>query len=115
MGILGTIILIFLIVHFKDYWYVYKFGSIPLDEKGNKDLYLIVVSSFRQGWYVLVYEISFLALGFHLLHGFFSAIRTFGLYHPKYVKAVRILGWFYSAAITLGFMIIPVYIYFNQV
>lgn len=113
MGILGTIILVFLVIHFKDYWYVYKFGGLPLDGKGNKDLYSIVISSFQQGWYVIIYEISFLALGFHLLHGFFSATRTIGLYHPKYAKAVRVFGWIYSLLITLGFMLIPLYIYFN--
>lgn len=113
MGILGTIILIFLLIHFKDYWYVYKFGALPLDSEGNKDLYTIVISSFQQGWYVLIYEISFLALGFHLLHGFFSATRTLGLYHPKYAKAARFFGYVYSLLITLGFMFIPIYIYFN--
>lgn len=113
MGILGTIILVFLIIHFKDYWYEYKFGGLPLDSKGNKDLYQIVISSFQQGWYVTVYEISFLALGFHLLHGFFSATRTVGLYHPKYAKALRVFGWIYSVVLTLGFMLIPLYIYFN--
>jgi succinate dehydrogenase / fumarate reductase cytochrome b subunit len=114
MGILGTILLIFLIIHFKDYWYIYKFGSLPLDEKGNKDLYKIVIASFQQGWYVLLYEISFLALGFHLLHGFFSATRTLGLYHPKYMSVVRWFGIGYTFLITAGFMIIPVYIFFNQ-
>lgn len=114
MGVLGTIILIFLVIHFKDYWYVYKFGTLPLDAKGNKDLYELVVSSFEQGWYVLIYEICFLALGFHLLHGFYSAVRTVGLYHPKFVKAVKIFGWIYTLIITLGFMLIPIYVYFNQ-
>ena len=113
MGILGTIILIFLVIHFKDYWYVYKFGHLPLDAKGNKDLYLIVISSFQQGWYVILYELSFIALGFHLLHGFFSASRTLGLYHPKYAKVVRVFGWAYSLLITFGFMLIPLYVYFN--
>ncbi|MFW0718649.1 succinate dehydrogenase cytochrome b subunit [Pedobacter sp. N23S346] len=113
MGVLGTIILIFLIIHFKDYWYVYKFGSLPLDAKGNKDLYTLVISSFQQGWYVIIYELSFIALGFHLLHGFFSASRTLGLYHPKYAVAIRVVGWIYSLAITMGFMLIPIYIYFN--
>jgi succinate dehydrogenase / fumarate reductase cytochrome b subunit len=113
MGVLGTILLLFLIVHFKDYWYAYKFTALPVDANGNKDLYEIVVSSFSQAWYVIIYEISFLALGFHLLHGFFSASRTLGLYHPKYAKAVKIIGWFYSLAITGGFMAIPLYIYFK--
>lgn len=114
MGILGTIILIFLVIHFKDFWYVYMFTALPLDIAGNKDLYTIVVKAYEQLWYVLIYEISFIALGFHLLHGFFSAARTLGLYHPKYVRAVKILGWVYTAIITLGFMAIPLYIHFTK-
>ncbi|MFT3827498.1 MAG: succinate dehydrogenase cytochrome b subunit [Chitinophagaceae bacterium] len=111
MGLLGTIILLFLIIHFKDYWYQYKFTTLPLDAAGYKDLYTIVIESYTQWWYVLIYEIAFVALGFHLLHGFFSAARTLGLYHPKYVKWIRIAGWIYTAAITAGFMAIPVYVY----
>ena len=113
MGILGTILLVFFVIHFKDYWYVYKFTELPLDANGNKDLYEIVVRSFSELWYVIIYEIAFLALGFHLLHGFVSASRTLGLYHPKYTKAVKIIGWVYTLAITAGFMAIPLYIYFK--
>lgn len=113
MGILGTIILLFLIIHFKDFWYVYKFTDLPIDTAGNKDLYQVVIQAYSQLWYVIIYEISFIALGFHLLHGFFSASRTLGLYHPKYVKAVKITGWIYTVIITGGFMAIPLYIYFK--
>nr|WP_315222742.1 succinate dehydrogenase cytochrome b subunit [uncultured Flavobacterium sp.] len=113
MGILGTILLLFLIIHFKDFWYVYQFTELPLDSKGHKDLYAIVVHSYSQFWYVLIYEISLVALGFHLLHGFFSASGTLGLYHPKYIKAVKIIGWVYTLIITGGFMAIPLYIYFK--
>jgi succinate dehydrogenase / fumarate reductase cytochrome b subunit len=111
MGILGTILLLFLIVHFKDFWYVYKFTNLPVDAAGNKDLYEIVVQSYSQLWYVIIYEVSFIALGFHLLHGFFSASRTMGLYHPKYVKVIKVFGWGYTLIITGGFMAIPLYIY----
>ncbi|OUL62413.1 succinate dehydrogenase cytochrome b subunit [Flavobacterium sp. AJR] len=111
MGILGTILLLFLIIHFKDFWYVYKFTNLPVDAAGNKDLYEIVVQSYSQLWYVIIYEVSFIALGFHLLHGFFSASRTMGLYHPKYVKVIKVFGWGYTLIITGGFMAIPLYIY----
>ena len=114
MGLLGTIILLFLIIHFKDFWYVFNFKALPLDEKGNKDLYTVVIKAYKEWWYVLLYEISFIALGFHLLHGFFSAARTLGLYHPRYVQAVKIFGWVYTAFITLGFMLIPIYIYLKN-
>ncbi|EHQ29056.1 succinate dehydrogenase cytochrome b subunit [Mucilaginibacter paludis] len=113
MGLLGTIILLFLVIHFKDFWYQYDFKELPLDSASNKDMYTVVVETFRQWWYVLIYEAAFIALGFHLLHGFFSAARTLGLYHPKYAKWVNVLGWVYTAFITLGFMFIPLYIYFK--
>ena len=114
MGFLGTLILIFLIIHFKDYWYVYKFGSPPLDVEGNKDLYLIVVDSFKELWYVILYVIAIIALGLHLIHGVSSAFRTLGLYHEKYIKWMKYIGYLFSIFITIGFAIIPVLIYLKQ-
>lgn len=114
MGILGTFILVFLVFHFKDFWYRYKFGALPLDASGNKDLYSIVIGVYQDWWYVLFYVFSMFALGFHLLHGFFSAARSLGVYHPKYVLWIRNFGKWYSYVITLGFAIIPVYIYLTR-
>jgi len=114
MGVLGTLILIFLVFHFKDFWYQYKFGNMPQDESGHKDLYAIVIAAYQNWWYVLFYVLSMFALGYHLLHGFYSAARSLGLYHPKYVLWVRVFGTGYSYVITIGFAIIPVYIYLTQ-
>ncbi|MBC8987598.1 succinate dehydrogenase cytochrome b subunit [Pedobacter sp. N36a] len=114
MGILGTLILIFLVFHFKDFWYQYKFGTLPMDEFGHKDLYTIVIAAYQDWWYVLFYVLSMFALGYHLLHGFFSAARSLGLYHPKYVAWVRNFGKVYSYVITFGFAIIPIYVYLTQ-
>lgn len=114
MGILGSLILIFLVIHFRDYWYVYKFGSLPLDTEGNKDLYILVVDSFKELWYVILYVIAILALGLHLIHGVSSAFRTLGLYHEKYILWMKYVGYLFSIFITLGFVIIPIIIYLNQ-
>lgn len=114
MGVLGTVILIFLVFHFKDFWYQYKFGSLPLDADGNKDLYTIVIAAYQDWWYVLFYVLSMFALGYHLLHGFYSAARSLGVYHPKYVRWIRVFGTGYSYVIALGFAVIPIYIYLNR-
>ena len=114
MGLLGSLLTLFLIIHFKDYWWVYKFGELPVDANGNKDLYLIVMASFQQWWYVALYVIAFLALGFHLWHGVSSAFRTMGLYHQRYILWVKYLGYGYTILITGGFIIIPVLSYLNQ-
>jgi len=114
MGILGTVLLIFLVIHFKDFWYQYKFGTLPVDHLGNKNLYVIVVTAFASWWYVAIYVVSMLALGYHLLHGFKSAARTLGLYHPGYVAFVGVFGKIYSYTIAVGFSIIPIYVHLSQ-
>ncbi|MBW8523850.1 succinate dehydrogenase cytochrome b subunit [Chryseobacterium chendengshani] len=113
MGILGTLILIFLVIHFQNFWYVYKFGSLPLDQDGNKDLYILVVAVFKEWWYVIIYVLSMVALCYHMIHGIYSATRTLGLFHPKFVKWFKIIGTAYSVVISIGFALMPVYIFFT--
>ncbi len=113
MMLLGTIVFAFLVIHFKDFWFPYKFGNISNDANGNKDLYSLVFVAFQELWYVILYAVSILALGFHLLHGFFSAFRTIGLYHPTYNRIVKSLGLIFAVAISLGYLIIPFFIYLN--
>jgi succinate dehydrogenase cytochrome b subunit len=114
MGLLGTVILAFLIIHLRDFWYQLQFGHVPLDNDGQKDLYTLVVTVYRDGWYVLIYVLCMVALGFHLLHGFFSAARTLGFYDARYVQWIRAVGWVYSIGISAGFALIPVYIHFAR-
>jgi succinate dehydrogenase / fumarate reductase, cytochrome b subunit len=112
MGLLGSILLVFLIIHLRDFWYQLQFGHVPLDKNGQKDLYALVTTLYQNGWYVVIYVLSMVALGYHLLHGFFSAARTLGFYNPRYVQWVKITGWVYSVGISAGFALIPVYIHF---
>jgi succinate dehydrogenase / fumarate reductase cytochrome b subunit len=114
MGLLGTIILFFLVIHLRDFWYQLQFGHVPRDKDGQKDLYTLVVSVYQNGWYVLIYVLGTVALGYHLLHGFFSAARTLGFYNARYVYWVRVVGWVYSIGIAAGFALIPVYIHFTR-
>lgn len=113
MMLLGIIVFAFLVIHFKDFWFPYKFGNLSTDANGNKDLYTLVIVAFQELWYVILYAVAILALGFHLLHGFFSAFRTMGLYHPKYNRIVKSIGVIFAVAITLGYLVIPFYIYLN--
>jgi succinate dehydrogenase / fumarate reductase cytochrome b subunit len=114
MGLLGTVLLVFLVIHLRDFWYQLQFGHVPLDKDGQKDLYTLVVSVYQNGWYVLIYVLCMVALGYHLLHGFFSAARTLGFYNARYVHWVRVVGWVYSVGISAGFALIPVYIHFTR-
>jgi len=113
MGVLGTIILIYLIVHMKDFWYEYKFGNLPLDSEGNKDLYSIVIAAYGQLWYVVANVIAFLALGYHLWHGVFSAFKTLGAYPNRLFSGLKIVSLLLTVVLTGGFIFIPIYVYIN--
>src|SRR5688572_26349736 len=91
MGILGTFILIFLVIHLKGFWYEMHWGGIPVkvyDGVEVKDLYSVVVFAYSNPLMVLIYVISMAVLAFHLWHGFASTFQTLGLNHLKYNQPI---------------------------
>lgn len=112
MGLLGTVILVFLIIHLYNFFWRARFGDIPADADGVEDLYMVVVESFQQWWYVLLYVVSMAALAFHLIHGFQSAFQTLGLTHKKYTPFIQAFGYAFSVIICLGFASMPLYFFF---
>jgi succinate dehydrogenase / fumarate reductase cytochrome b subunit len=114
MAILGTIILVFLVIHMKSFWFEMHFGSIGTDSNGNKDLYTIVVAAFSQWWYVAFYLVSLVALSYHLLHGFQSGFQTLGLNHSKYTPLIKTIGFLVGVLIPLGFAAQPVYVFLKS-
>lgn len=116
MGILGTLVLIFLVIHLKGFWYQTHFGDIPLvDYEGAKakNLFAVVNEAYSQIWYVVVYVVSMAIVGFHLYHGFGSAFQTLGLNHVKYNPIIRFVGVAFSLVVPLLFALIPILMYFD--
>ena len=114
MALLGTITLLFLIIHLKSFWFEMHFGFVPnwTDAEGNlyKDLYTITVAAFQQTWYALFYVVAMLGLGLHLWHGFASAFQTMGWSHPRYTPMIKALGYGFAIMVPLLFASIPLYI-----
>lgn len=111
MGILGTLILIFLLVHLRGFWYEFKFGEIPTtvyEGVTYKNAYLIIVEAFANPIYVLFYVVSMGFLAFHLSHGFASAFQTLGLNHAKYSPLIQKVGIGFSILIPALFALIPI-------
>ncbi len=110
MGILGTIILIFLVVHLKAFWFEAKFGSVPTavyDGETYKDLFTVVSVAYAEWWYALFYVVCMGFLAFHLSHGFQSAFQTLGLNHKKYTPAIKMVGLAFSILVPILFALIP--------
>jgi len=119
MALLGMIILFFLVVHLKQFWYEYKFGSLPFVtcegmSEQIKDIHSIVVEAFKNPVYVGIYLLSLIGLAFHLNHGFQSAFQTLGLNHKKYTPIIKFLGATFAILVPLGFAIQPIYLYITS-
>ena len=114
MGILGTIILLFLIVHLKGFWYEMHWGAIDTDTNGNKNLYTIVSAAYSQLWYVAIYVVSMVFLAIHLSHGFNSAFQTLGLNHKKHTLIIKTLGKAFAIVVPFLFAMMPIWMYIKN-
>ncbi len=111
MFVSGSIIFIFLVLHLGTFFWRFNVH----DPQGLADSHLyydIVVGFFRIWWYVLLYIIAMILLGFHLNHGFQSAFQTFGWNHKKYTPLIKKIGTAYAIIMALGFASMPIYFFF---
>ncbi len=109
----GIIILIFLVLHLWHFFFI-RLGVVAIPEFAahEKDFFNMAIHTFTNPLYSAIYLISFVFLGFHLKHAFQSAFQTFGLFHNKYNRVIKIVATIYALAIAIGFSIIPVYFLF---
>ncbi|MES2445894.1 MAG: succinate dehydrogenase cytochrome b subunit [Bacteroidota bacterium] len=112
MGLLGTLLLIFLVVHLSQFWTVSRFTGIPSnDANGHEDLYAVMKETFSNVGWVILYVLSMISLAYHLLHGFASTFQTMGWNHKKYTPIIKAIGVGFSILIPLLFAAMPVWIY----
>lgn len=113
----GIIILIFLVIHMMDFYIKAKFlGEVDAITYGDEtlhDLGALVILKFKNLGFVIGYVVVFILLGFHLHHAFQSAFQSLGLNHSKYTPFIKGLSTVVSIVLALGFIIIPLIIYFN--
>jgi succinate dehydrogenase / fumarate reductase, cytochrome b subunit len=122
MGLLGTILLIFLILHWWHFWIPSRFTHTGLETpilmsngRVSHDLFQLMKATFSQGWVVLVYVLACISLAWHLLHGFQSAFRTFGVHNNRYMGLINAAGVVYSVLVPLIFALMPISFYFGWI
>ena len=113
MGILGSLLLIFLVIHLSHFWIDTKSDLYITHEDGN--LYEEMREVFSQLWVVIVYLCGVIALCWHLIHGFRSAFQTLGINSPKYNGLIRNAGIAYSLIVCLAFSLMPLAFYFGWI
>lgn len=109
MGLLGTLLLLFLVIHLKDFWVV----SRLTDEitSGRETMYGEMLEVFENPFAVGIYLLGVISLGYHLLHGFQSAFQSLGINHPKYTPVIKAFGFWFSIIIAVIFASMPVAMY----
>lgn len=114
MGLLGTLILIFLIIHLSHFWVPNRsHQGWLLGEEIN--LYESMKLTFQEAWVVIVYVLGCISLAWHLLHGFQSAFRTLGVSNKKYLVLLNTVGVAFSIIVPLAFALMPVSFYLGWV
>jgi succinate dehydrogenase / fumarate reductase cytochrome b subunit len=113
MGLLGTILLFFLIIHASDFWIPNRMNQFMTGEEIN--LFQKMSEEFKNPIIVLVYVFACFSLFWHLLHGFKSAFQSLGLNHNKYNGLIHNVGVLFSIIVPLLFAIMPVAFYLNLI
>src|SRR5688572_1150900 len=116
MGILGTFILIFLVIHLKGFWYEMHWGGISkanYEGREVKDLFAVVDMAYSNVWYVTLYVVSMAILAFHLWHGFASSFQTLGLNHLKYNPLIKFVGQTFAIVVPVLFALIPIWMFLD--
>ena len=113
----GLVLFGFLVVHVVQF----RFGP-GIDAgyvtalEGNaeaRDLFRLVDETFEDPIWVGIYMTVMLFLGFHVRHGFWSGLQSLGAMKPEWTKPVYALGAAVAFIFTVGFMFIPLWLYFD--
>jgi len=125
MAILGTLLLMFLVMHIYHFWTPSRLGGMgsvqPLEEvfyNGVKhhNLYAEMRDVFVGNTLIVaLYVLACGSLAYHLLHGFQSAFKTIGIHNKKINGLIHSVGVGFSIIVPLLFALMPLSFYFGWI
>ena len=108
MLVLGILIKLGLLLHLFNFWYNMMFAELTGIAVAHHpaDGYAYIVDTFSCPVYVVLYIVWLVALWFHLTHGFWSAMQTFGWNGKVWYCRWKVIGIAYSTLLCLGFLVV---------
>ena len=100
----GSIVFIFLVVHLRTFFVPARFYA-----ESNPSMYDLVRTAFQSPLYVGFYLVALALLGYHLRHGFQSAMQTFGVRTEKYRPMIEFAGVLFWLVIPAVYAVLPLY------
>lgn len=116
MLVLGIVVLAFLALHLIQFWAKMQLqelrchelsafpmveGGIPADPQFGT---LFLQMAFSQWWTPVVYVIGFIALWFHMNHGFWSMFQTIGWNNQTWLPRLKSISCWWTSIVILLFV-----------
>jgi succinate dehydrogenase / fumarate reductase cytochrome b subunit len=77
--------------------------------------YANIVADFQRWYLTLFYVVAVTALGFHVRHGMWAALRSLGVASAARARTMRMVALGTAVLITTGFAVVPLSVYFGLV
>jgi len=113
MFVLGIIIVAGLLLHLFNFWYNMMFAELANDGfpyvdgvESASDGYAMIVYTFSNPVFTVLYLIWFAAIWFHMTHGFWSAMQTLGWSGKIWFNRWRMIGNIYVTVLMLIFAVV---------
>ena len=108
MLVLGLIICLGLLLHLFNFWYNMMFAELlEMPTKlSPTDGFGWIIETFSNPVFVVLYIIWLVAIWFHLSHGFWSAMQTFGWSGKIWLKRWMCIGNIYVTLLMLCFLVV---------
>ena len=118
MYILGAIVVLGLILHLYNFWYKMQFAEIIGDHNlgafGPTDGAAYIADLFSNPVYCIIYLVWFVAIWFHLTHGFWSAFQTIGWDNQIWLGRLKCIANIFATVVFLGFAVVVVAFYLRS-
>lgn len=107
MFVLGVIVLGLIFVHLTQFWAKMQLANWM--GNGEADPYMLMTAIFGKWYNLCLYLVWFVALWFHLTHGFWSALQTIGWNNQIWYKRLKVIACAYATILMLGFAVVAIF------
>lgn len=124
MLVLGIVVVVFLVLHLYQFWYKMQFAEIMANNVHDWYQYegapvppaagtLFIHFAFSQWWTLVIYLVGFVALWFHMTHGFWSMFQSVGWDSTVWIPRLKkIANWW--TTIVIGLFAIQAVVFYVQ-